>query len=81
MATIGNNYTESVEPVFLTQSKELAYYWAQQTIQVNAASLFWGWRTPYRSVTPNWCAMCQSKAWCWRNSPLMMSVKEHHGSF
>ncbi|MCC4819291.1 hypothetical protein BCU85_21000 [Vibrio lentus] len=33
MATIGNNYTESVEPVFLTQSKELAYYWAQQTIR------------------------------------------------
>ncbi|MFA0284770.1 hypothetical protein AB4504_24410, partial [Vibrio sp. 10N.222.55.F12] len=27
------NYTESVEPVFLTQSKELAYYWAQQTIR------------------------------------------------
>ncbi|MGI9876677.1 hypothetical protein ACKVMW_13880 [Vibrio chagasii] len=33
MATIGNNYTESVEPVFLTQSKELAYYWAQQTVR------------------------------------------------
>ena len=32
MATIGNNYTESIEPVFLTQSKELAYYWAQQTV-------------------------------------------------
>lgn len=32
MATIGNDYTESVEPVFLTQSKELAYYWAQQTV-------------------------------------------------
>ncbi|CAK1817019.1 hypothetical protein [Vibrio crassostreae] len=33
MATIGNNYAESVEPVFLTQSKELAYYWAQQTVR------------------------------------------------
>ena len=33
MATIGNHYTESVEPVFLTQSKELAYYWAQQAIR------------------------------------------------
>ena len=33
MATIGNNYTETIEPVFLTQSKELAYYWAQQTVR------------------------------------------------
>ena len=33
MATIGNSYTESIEPVFLTQSKELAFYWAQQTIR------------------------------------------------
>ena len=33
MATIGNNYTESIEPVFLTQSKQLAYYWAQQTVR------------------------------------------------
>jgi hypothetical protein len=32
MATIGNSYTESIEPVFLTQSKELAYYWAMQTV-------------------------------------------------
>lgn len=30
MATIGNSYTESVQPVFLTQSKQLAYYWAVQ---------------------------------------------------
>ena len=29
MATIGNSYTESIEPVFLTQSKELAFYWAE----------------------------------------------------
>lgn len=33
MATIGNNYTESIEPVFLTQSKELAYYWAEQAVR------------------------------------------------
>jgi hypothetical protein len=33
MATIGNQYSEIIEPVFLTQSKELAYYWAQQTVR------------------------------------------------
>lgn len=33
MATIGSSYTESIEPVFLTQSKELAFYWAQQTVR------------------------------------------------
>ncbi|MTI13322.1 hypothetical protein [Sansalvadorimonas verongulae] len=33
MATIGNSYVETIEPVFLTQSKEIAYYWAQQTIR------------------------------------------------
>jgi len=33
MATIGNSYTESIEPVFLTQSKELAYYWAEQAVR------------------------------------------------
>lgn len=33
MATIGNSYTETIEPVFLTQSKELAYYWAAQTVR------------------------------------------------
>jgi hypothetical protein len=33
MATIGNVYEESVEPVFLTQSKELAFYWAEQTVR------------------------------------------------
>ena len=33
MATIGNSYTEQREPVFLTQSKELAHYWAQQTVR------------------------------------------------
>ncbi len=33
MATIGNTYTESIEPVFLTQSRQLAYYWAQRKAQ------------------------------------------------
>jgi hypothetical protein len=33
MATIGNDYVESTEPVFLTQSKELAFYWAEQTVR------------------------------------------------
>ncbi|WP_269618511.1 hypothetical protein [Zhongshania sp. BJYM1] len=33
MATIGNSYTESIEPVFLTPSKEVAFYWAQQTVR------------------------------------------------
>jgi len=33
MATIGNSYTEPTEPVFLTQSKELAFYWAEQTVR------------------------------------------------
>ncbi|WP_415896323.1 hypothetical protein ACMXYX_09320 [Neptuniibacter sp. QD72_48] len=33
MATIGNSYTETIEPVFLTQSKELAYFWAEQTVR------------------------------------------------
>lgn len=39
MATIGNNYTESVEPVFLTQSKELAFYWAEQTVRNRSARI------------------------------------------
>jgi hypothetical protein len=33
MATIGNHYTETIEPVFLCPSKELAYYWAQQRVR------------------------------------------------
>jgi hypothetical protein len=32
MVTIGGNYQESVQPVFLTQSKELALIWANKTI-------------------------------------------------
>lgn len=36
MATIGNSFTETIEPVFLTQSKELAYHWACQTVQRRA---------------------------------------------
>jgi len=34
MATIGNSYTERKEPVYLTQSKELAYYWACQKVEM-----------------------------------------------
>ena len=37
MATIGNSYAETIEPVFLTQSKEVAYYWAQQTVRQRSA--------------------------------------------
>lgn len=33
MATIEHEYAESLEPVFLTPSKELAFYWAQQTVR------------------------------------------------
>lgn len=33
MATIGNSYTATTEPVFLTQSKALAWYWARQTVR------------------------------------------------
>jgi hypothetical protein len=33
MATIGNSYTETTEPVYLTQSKALAYFWAGQTVR------------------------------------------------
>ena len=33
MATIGNKFTQSTEPVFLTQSKSLALYWAEQTVR------------------------------------------------
>ncbi len=33
MATIGDRLSEHPEPVFLTPSKALAYYWALQTVQ------------------------------------------------
>ena len=33
MVTIGGSHKENKDPVFLTQSKELAYYWAKQTCQ------------------------------------------------
>lgn len=33
MATIGNSYSQTIEPIFMTQSAELAYYWAQQTVR------------------------------------------------
>jgi len=39
MATIGNSYTETIEPVFLTQSKQLAFYWAGQTIKERNAQV------------------------------------------
>ncbi|UZE96614.1 hypothetical protein [Alkalimarinus alittae] len=34
MAAIGNSYTERKEPIFLTQSKELAYYWANEKAEL-----------------------------------------------
>jgi len=39
MATIGNDYTESIEPVFLTQSKEIAYFWAKKTVRDRSVRL------------------------------------------
>ncbi|NVK39063.1 MAG: hypothetical protein HWE18_14140 [Gammaproteobacteria bacterium] len=33
MATIGNNYTERKDPIFLTQSKELAHFWANEKVR------------------------------------------------
>lgn len=45
MATIGNDYSESQEPIFLTQSKELAYYWAEQTVR-NRSTRFEGEEKP-----------------------------------
>ncbi len=45
MATIGNSYAESIEPVFLTQSKELAFYWAEQTVR-NRSVRFQGSEQP-----------------------------------
>ncbi len=33
MATIGNTYTESIEPIFISPCREIAYYWAQQTVK------------------------------------------------
>ena len=33
MATIGNTYTESIEPIFVCPCREIAYYWAQQTVK------------------------------------------------
>jgi len=39
MATIGNTYTETIEPVFLTQSRQLAYYWAQRKSQFRSQRL------------------------------------------
>ena len=36
MATIGNAFEETTEPVYLTPSRELAYFWAQQTVRTRA---------------------------------------------
>ena len=33
MATIGNAFEATVEPVYLTQSRELAYFWAEQAVR------------------------------------------------
>ncbi|MBE0505385.1 MAG: hypothetical protein IBX50_01535 [Marinospirillum sp.] len=33
MATLGDSFTETNEPVFLSQSKALAWYWANQTVR------------------------------------------------
>lgn len=45
MATIGGSYTETTEPVFLTQSKALAWYWAKQTVNHRSVR-FAGKETP-----------------------------------
>ena len=37
MTTIGDSYAETIEPVFLTQSKQLAFYWAEQTVKTRSA--------------------------------------------
>ncbi|WP_370300225.1 hypothetical protein [Abyssibacter sp.] len=45
MATIGNSFQATTEPVYLTPSKELAYYWAQQIVQ-KRSSRFGGHEHP-----------------------------------
>ena len=37
MTTIGDRHAEIIEPVFLTQSKQLAFYWAEQTVKNRSA--------------------------------------------
>lgn len=39
MATIGNSYSETIEPVFLSQSSELAFYWAEQTVRIRSVRI------------------------------------------
>jgi len=39
MATIGDSYAKTIEPIFLTQSKELAFYWAKQTVKNRSSRL------------------------------------------
>lgn len=36
MATIGNAFEATVEPVYLTQSSELAHFWAEQTVRTRS---------------------------------------------
>ena len=36
MTTIGGSYKESKEPLYLTQSKELAYFWATETTRIRS---------------------------------------------
>lgn len=45
MITLGDSFTETNEPVFLTQSKALAWYWANQTVR-NRSVRFEGKETP-----------------------------------
>jgi hypothetical protein len=45
MATIGDSMTESHDPICLTQSKELAYFWASQTVRDRSVR-FEGEETP-----------------------------------
>jgi RNA:NAD 2'-phosphotransferase (TPT1/KptA family) len=45
MITIGDSFTETLEPVFLTQSKALAWYWACQTVRDRSVR-FEGKETP-----------------------------------
>ncbi len=39
MTTIGSSFSERKEPIFLTQSKELAFYWAQQRVRARSIHL------------------------------------------
>lgn len=54
MVTIGltvDNHTKSREPVFLTPSKELAFYWAEQTVRHRSAKIMDNGKPVVFSVT------------------------------